>query len=98
MAIIDKSNDSEIRMRCLEEIGGADGELIFFEGLDAAIIGVGTMAGNSPRVVYDRARCIEILDALTGENASAYFEHNIECGYVGTATPLFLTWIRNEAA
>jgi hypothetical protein len=97
MTTIDKSNDSEIRNRCLAEAGDCD-DLIFFEGLDAAIVGVGTSAGNPPRVVYDRARCIELLDALTGESAEEYFEHNIESGYVGTATPLFLTWIRNEAA
>lgn len=95
MTTIDKTNDSEIRNRCLEEAGDCD-DLIFFEGLDAAIIGIGTTAGSPPRVVYDRARCIELLDALTGENAEEYFQHNIETGYVGTATPLFLIWIRNE--
>lgn len=95
MATIDKSNDSEIHNRCLQEAGDCE-DLIFFEGLDSAIVGIGTTAGSPPRVVYDRQRCIEILEALTGEDAQAYFEHNIETGYTGTATPLFLTWIRNE--
>lgn len=97
MSTIDKTPDSDVRQRCLAEAGDCD-DLIFFEGLDAAIIGIGTTAGNPPRVVYDRARCIELLESLTGENAEEYFEHNIETGYVGTATPLFLTWIRNEVA
>jgi hypothetical protein len=98
---IDKTNDSEIRNRCLAELSAngvgprGDDDLVFFEGLDGAIVGIGTTAGNPPRVVYDRQRCIEILEALTG-NAEEYFEHNVEQGYVGTATPLFLTWIRNE--
>ena len=94
MTTIDKTPDSDIRLRCVAEVGGDD--LIFFEGLDATIIGVGTTAGQPPRVVYDRQRCIEILEALVVENAEEYFEHNVETGYVGTATPLFLSWIRNE--
>jgi hypothetical protein len=104
MTTIDKTNDSEIRNRCLAVIGddGGEGELIFFEDLDAAIIGVGTTAGNPPRVVYDRQRCIEILAEQLGplaeEGAEEYFVHNVEQGYVGTATPLFLMWIRNETA
>jgi hypothetical protein len=99
MAHIDNENDSVIRNRCLAAIGdeGGDGELLFFEGLDAAIIGVGSMAGGGHRVVYDRQRCIELLEALVTENAEEYFEHNVETGYIGSATPLFLTWIRNEA-
>jgi hypothetical protein len=95
MTTIDKTPDSDIRLRCLAEAGDCD-DLIFFEGLDAAIIGIGTTAGSPPRVVYDRQRCIEILEALVVENAEEYFEHNVEQGYVGTATPLFLSWIRNE--
>jgi hypothetical protein len=98
---IDKTPDSDIRMRCLAELGGEDDDqLIFFDDLDAAIIGVGTTPGNPPRVVYDRQRCIEIiaeqLGPLAEEGAEEYFEHNVEQGYVGTATPLFLTWVRNE--
>lgn len=96
MTTIDKTNDSEIRNRCLQEAGDCE-DLIFFEGLDAAIVGIGTTAASPPRVVYDRQRCIEILEALTGEDAEEYFEHNIETGYTGTATPLFLIWIRNES-
>jgi hypothetical protein len=95
MATIDKAPDSEIRLRCLAEAGDR-GDLIFFEGLDAAIVGVGTTAGNPPRVVYDRARCLEVLEAMLGHGAGEYFEHDVETGHVGTATPLFLTWIRNE--
>lgn len=95
MPIIDNSNESEIRNRCLAEAGDAE-ELLFFEGLDAAIVGVGTTAGNPTRVVYDRERAVEILTALLGQDAEEYFQHNVETGYVGTATPLFLTWVRNE--
>lgn len=99
MATIDKAPDSEIRLRCLAELGGEEDVLVFHEGLDAAIVGVGTTAGNPPRVVYDRARCLEILEALMGEEGAAeYFSFDVEGGHVGTATPLFLTWIRNEAA
>lgn len=98
MTTIDKTNDSAIRNRCLAEAG--DEDLIFFDGLDAAIVGVGTTAGNPPRVVYDRQRCIEVLAEQLGplaeEGAEEYFEHNVEQGYVGTATPLFLSWVRNE--
>lgn len=99
MATIDKSNDSAIRMRCLAELGGEE-DLIFFEDLDGAIVGVGTTAGHPPRVVYDRQRCIEIIAGQLGpqaeQGAEEYFVHNVEQGYVGSATPLFLSWVRNE--
>lgn len=100
--MIDKTNDSEIRMRCLAEIGSEEDQLIFFEGLDAAIIGVGSMAGNSPRVVYDRQRCLEVIAGMLGplaeESAEEYFSFNVEGAYTGSNTPLFLSWIRNETA
>lgn len=99
MSTIDKTPDSAIRMRCLAELGG-DADLIFYDGLDGAIVGVGTMAGHPPRVVYDRQRCLEIISQQLGplaeEGAEEYFERNVERGYVGTATPLFLSWVRND--
>jgi len=85
---------SPVRRACIE-LAGEDGDLTFFEGLDAAIVGVGETACSRTCVVYDRQRCIEILEALVGD-AEEYFEHNVAQAFIGTNTPLFLVWVRNE--
>jgi hypothetical protein len=100
MTDIDKTPDSAIRWRCLEALGEDGPDLVFFDGLDSAVIGIGHMAGNSPRVVYDRQRCLEVLaeqlGPLAAESAQEYFEFNVADAYVGSNTPLFLDWVRNE--
>jgi hypothetical protein len=76
----------------LVELTGDD-ELLFADGFDDAILGVGGRCGRPPVVVYDRDRCIQILvdrDGMTLDEAQECFAFNTEGAWVGDRTPLFL--------
>jgi hypothetical protein len=79
----------------LVELTGDD-ELLFADGFDDAIIGVATRCGQPPIVVYDRAKCIEILMRGTIlpmpnlEIAEEYFSFNVEGAWLGPRTPAYL--------
>jgi hypothetical protein len=61
------------------------------DGLDEAFIGIGWQF-NTPLAVYDRDKCIEILESqgMTPEEAQEYFYYNTQGAYVGEQTPIFL--------
>jgi hypothetical protein len=70
-----------------------DPDLLFADGFDDAILGVATRCGQPPVVVYDRAKCIEILiagDPVMRTHAEEYFSFNVEDSWVGPRTPMFL--------
>jgi hypothetical protein len=86
-----------------------DEDLITYDDFDEAIIGVGERACHDSFVIYDRKKCIEILEAQMraatpddqrGENdptaweeAEEYFAFNVIGGWVGERTPVVLTTI-----
>lgn len=77
----------------IEVIASLFPELITYDGLNDAIIGVGTINQNL-RVVYDEPLVIEMLQDQLGLEyleAVEYFEFNISGMYVGENTPLFFT-------
>jgi len=61
------------------------------DGLDEAFIGIGWQF-NTPLAVYDRDKCIEILESqgMTPEEAQEYFYFNTQGAYVGEQTPIFI--------
>jgi 3-keto-L-gulonate-6-phosphate decarboxylase len=61
------------------------------DGFDAAIAGV-AWTHQGPRVVYDIARCLEVLVAggMDREEADEYLDFNVLSAYVGEQTPLFI--------
>jgi len=66
-------------------------ETLFADGFDDAIIGLANVFNNYI-VVYDRAKCIEIIverDGLTFEEAEEFFSYNVTGAYVGDFTPAF---------
>ena len=69
-------------------------EALMADGFDAAIIGLAQRCGQPDLVVYDAAKCIEILmregDGMTYEEATEYFEFNTLGAWVGEHTPLFM--------
>jgi len=70
-----------------------DDELLFADGFDDAILGIGGRCSKPPIVVYDRAKCLEILvtrDGMSYEEAEEYFSFNTEGAWVGERTPLYL--------
>lgn len=68
-------------------------ELLFADGFDDAIVGIGQRF-NSTFVVYDYPKVIETLitrDGMTYEDAVEFFDFNIVGAWVGEGTPCFLT-------
>lgn len=65
-------------------------EVLFCDGYDEAIIGLGRCF-NQFKVVYDKLKVIDILKkSMTQEQAEEFFEFNIVGAYVGEATPIFI--------
>jgi len=64
------------------------------DGLNEAIIGVGSRCGQKDLIVYNVDKVIEILmkrDGMTEEEAFEFFEFNIQGGWHGEETPM---WVR----
>lgn len=75
----------------LDEYIGDDYSILLADGLDEAFIGIGWQF-NTPLAMYDRDKCIEILESqgMTPEEAQEYFYFNTQGAYVGEQTPIFL--------
>lgn len=70
-----------------------DLELLFLEGFDAAIIGVGRRCGQPDIVAYDVDKIIAILmkdHGMSEEDANEFYEFNIAGAWVGDETPVFI--------
>ena len=88
-----KRRRSELRQRCLDLVG--EESLVFAEGYDAALIGIGWREGI-PIAVYDRQGVIAILcrhDGMSPEDADEFFEFNVAGAWLGEATPIFVDCI-----
>lgn len=91
---IEKDLSSDIRRRCLDLVGDDGIELIFLDGFDDAIVGVGEVCGNPPVVVYDGAKIHDILtERFDGDEQAArdFYGHNIAGTFFGSGMPVLLT-------
>ena len=71
-------------------ISDVNGEALFADGFDDAIIGVAQQF-NIMSVAYNRDKCIEILmKDMDQLEAIEYFEFNVIGAYVGEQTPTFI--------
>jgi ribosome biogenesis SPOUT family RNA methylase Rps3 len=71
----------------------ADVALVFYDGMDHAIVGIGQRF-TTYFMVYDFQQVIDALvarDGMTPDDALEYFDFNIVGGWVGDATPCFVT-------
>lgn len=67
-----------------------DIEVLFCDGYDEAIIGLGRCF-NQYKIVYDKSKIIDTLKLyMTNEEAEEFFEFNIVGAFVGDATPVFI--------
>ena len=82
------------RVECIE--AAPDHDLLFADGFDSAIIGVGERCGQEPVIVYDIGRCIIALQegGMSQEDAWEYFTFNTLGAWVGEQTPM---WVTNNA-
>ena len=72
----------------------SDEELLSADGFENAVIGVAYDKSTSTyKLVYSRTQCIKTLmnrDGMSYEEASEYFDFNVEGAYVGEGTPIYV--------
>jgi hypothetical protein len=72
---------------------GEDAEgIMFADGFDRAIVGVGRTFDGLLCAVYDIDKIIQILmkDGMNYDEAHEFFDYNIAGSYVGEQTPIFM--------
>ena len=82
-----------------EDIADINPDALLADGLDEAIIGVGNQFTNTPVVVYDYDKCIEIFmrdNDWDYEDAMDWMQFNVIGAYMGEGTPIFMTVFSQE--
>ena len=83
-----------------------DSEILLADGFEEAFLGVGSAFNNEPVAIYDRHKCINILEENLQsmdeevdfhEQALEYFNFNVQGAYVGERTPIFIDLLRYES-
>ena len=67
-------------------------DVLIADGFDDAIIGIAERYGMNPVALYDKRKCIKIMqdrDNMTEEEAIEFFYYNIVGAYMGEHTPCF---------
>ena len=66
--------------------------VILLDGLDAALLGVGSQWGREPVAVYSERKILAALRAqgMEPDEAQEWYSYNIRCMGVGVQTPLIL--------
>lgn len=66
-------------------------DLILFDGLDDAIVGIVRVHTRPGHVAYSREKIIEaLMEDMSYDDAVEYFEFNIACLWAGEHTPAIL--------
>lgn len=80
-------------MKAIEILKEENPEAILFDGFEDALVGVARQQYKPSLAVYDRGKCLEVLQARDGmsyEEAEEFFSFNVEGAWVGEHTPLIL--------
>jgi hypothetical protein len=80
-----------------------DEEILLFDGLDSAFIGIGFQQYEGPVAVYDRELCIEALHKQFAEDGSddphtdalEWFGFNTEGAWLGEKTPIIVATLES---
>lgn len=76
----------------------AEGELLFANGFEAALIGFVERIDCPLVALYDQDKCLQILqerDGMTLEGAREYFDFNVIGSNIGPHNPAFATIMRH---
>ena len=82
-----------MRQALRDELAELNPELVIFEGLDDAIVGIAERCGSEAVLVYSVPGIVKILrerDGMSWEEAIEFFGFNIAGCYAGEHTPFFL--------
>ena len=88
-----------IREDILDQFGDDAETILFADGFDDAIIGVGNKFGGQLCAIYDADKVIDILmkEGMDYAEALEHFDFNIAGAYVGEQTPIFIHKIERQA-
>ena len=82
------------RHRLEETLATLNPDALTFDGFEDALIGIARQQFKPPLAVYDRDKCLQVLqdrDGMTPQDAEECFAFNTEGAWVGEHTPLVLT-------
>ena len=81
-----------IRDQIVDEYGEEAETIMFADGFDDAIVGVGNSFGGSLCAIYDTDLIVKqcMKDGMEYDEALEYFDFNIAGSYVGEQTPIFI--------
>jgi hypothetical protein len=81
-----------IRDQILEDYGEDAETMLFADGFDDAIVGVGNVFGGKLCAIYDTDLVLKqcMKDGMKYDEALEFFDFNIAGAYVGEQTPIFI--------
>ncbi len=81
-----------------EMIAESDEDMLFADGLDAALIGVCYRHGQPPIACYDYEKAITLIRSwgMSHDDATEYFEFNTVGAWVGDYTPCYVEMLAPE--
>jgi hypothetical protein len=87
-----------IRDQILEDYGEDAETMLFADGFDDAIVGVGNVFGGKLCAIYDTDLIVKqcMKDGMEYDEALEFFDFNIAGAYVGDQTPIFIHKIERE--
>ena len=87
-----------IRDQILEDYGEDAETMLFADGFDDAIVGVGNVFGGKLCAIYDTDLIVRqcMKDGMEYDEALEFFDFNIAGAYVGEQTPIFIHKIERE--
>lgn len=74
----------------------AENEALLADGFEDALIGYAERFSSGPIAMYDKDKCLGILmqrDGLSWDEASEFFEFNVQGAWVGDKTPVYVSLI-----
>ena len=88
-----------IREDILDQFGDDAETMLFADGFDDAIVGVGSAFGGDLCAIYDIDAIVESLmkQGMDYAEALEHFDFNIAGSYLGEQTPIFMHKIERQA-
>jgi len=92
---VNEQGDKRLR----DELREIDPDIIMYDNLNDAIVGLCARFGQPPILIYDLDRCVDILmnDGGTYEQAIEHFEFNTLGNWAGDYTPAFIKRFSTQA-
>lgn len=82
----------------INQLSDLNPEAVFFDNMDAAIVGIGRIGGDDPVPVYSKSKIYEKLlsDGFSLEDAHEYYSGKFLALRAGAATPVIIDDLSQE--